>query len=144
MNELCESIYRYCSDILLLSGCTGNPSDRTSLSSREGLRSRFGDQVRRLARSVCKLSTLTRQEIFSANFELLLASHNDSFDMRKMEDAFAAYVPSKGPILATTEFGLRWTTRRSDTGTVGKNDIETRILLKPKVVVESVLDLVDL
>lgn len=78
----------------------------------------------------------------STSFEVVVADPlHPLFVPEGMQDAFGEYGPSKGAVLATTELGLRCVTRvvleRSEGGEVR---LEERVLLMPKVVLESVLD----
>lgn len=143
VNDLAESIYRWSSDLFIVAGC--NTSDKACSVSREGLRARFGDQVRRIARTVSKLARLTREEIMSTNFNITAVGHGDKFDPRRMCDSFGDYGRSRGAILVTAELGLRCTTRRKAKDSIKEEDgeIETRLLLQPKVVLDSVLDFID-
>lgn len=142
VNELAETIYRWSSDVLVISG--GSSSDKLSLSTRDGLRSRFGEQVRRIARTVTRLEVVMKQEIMSTTFDVAAVDYGDAFDPRKMSDAFGDYGTSRGSTLTTSELGLRCTTRRSaKESSTEAGGVESRYLLQPKVVLDSVLDFVD-
>lgn len=68
------------------------------------------------------------------------------FHERTMIDAFGEYGHSRGAVLATTELGLRCVTRMGTREGVGSEEevlLEQRVLLMPKVVLESVLDVLD-
>ncbi|KAK1225006.1 hypothetical protein PQX77_012075 [Marasmius sp. AFHP31] len=142
-NELAETMYRWSADILLISG---GQNDKGSLTSRDGLRTRFGDQIRRITKTTCKLAQVTKEEIMSTCFEIVAIEHSDTFDPRRMADSFSEYGASTGNIVTTTELGLQCRTRRgitySESGSVD-NGTETRVLLAPRVILESVLDFVD-
>ncbi|TFK36652.1 hypothetical protein BDQ12DRAFT_653955 [Crucibulum laeve] len=139
--ELADTILRWSSDIFLISGAAPD------IASRDGLRARFGEQVRRIARAVCSLARVTREEIMSTNFEVVVADPQQPFDAAQggggMQDAFGEYGASRGAVLATTEIGLRCT-KRMGGGPEGQGvTLEQRTLLQPKVVLESVLDVLD-
>ena len=142
-NELAETMYRWSADILLIAG---GQNDKGSLTSRDGLRARFGDQIRRITKTTCKLAQVTKEEIMSTCFEIVAIEHSDTFDPRRMADSFSEYGASTGNIVTTTELGLQCRTRRgitySERGSVD-NGTETRVLLAPRVILESVLDFVD-
>ncbi|KAG6867706.1 hypothetical protein C0993_012073 [Termitomyces sp. T159_Od127] len=115
-------------------------------SSKDGLRLRFGDQVRCIANSVTRLARVTREEIMSTCFDVISVSSSASFDSSKMSDAFGDYVASRGAIIATTELGLRCTTRlrgNESSETLDDVNLEQRTILQPKVVLESVLDVLE-
>ena len=81
----------------------------------------------------------------STTFDIIAMEHSESFDAKSMHDTFGDYGPSRGTVLCTTELGLRCTTRIS--GELGKMEsegtIEKRLLLRPKVLLESVVDVLD-
>lgn len=82
----------------------------------------------------------------STNFEVIAVEWGEVFDTKLMSDAFGDYGTSRGSIITTTELGLRCTTRKSSTDAMRPEDegvMERRILLQPKVVLESVLDVLD-
>ncbi|RDB26122.1 hypothetical protein Hypma_006781 [Hypsizygus marmoreus] len=142
INDLCDTILRWSSDIFIIAGCLSY--ETTTATSKDGLRLRFGDQVRRIAKSVTRLERVTREDIMSTCFDVLAVNHSDPFDSNGMSDAFGDYVASRGAILATTELGLRCTTRLRGSESLEAQDddvtMEQRMLLLPKVVLESVLD----
>jgi len=141
-NELAETMYRWTADILVVAGCQGH--GKGSLASREGLKARFGEQVRRITKTACKLAQVTKEEIMSTCFEIIAIEHGDSFDSRRMFDSFGEYGASRGAVITTTELGLRCKTRKNGhvTGTEDSTT-ETQMLMPPKVVLDSVLDFVD-
>ncbi|KAK0235989.1 hypothetical protein EDD85DRAFT_772443 [Armillaria nabsnona] len=144
INELSETMFRWSSDILFIAGCP--TTDRMSLSTREGLRTRFGDQVKRIARTVSNLAQVTREEIMSTRFDIIAIENESNFDPRRMVDAFGDYGTSRGSILITTEVGLRCATRKDlvDLNTERPGgEVEQRLLLPPKVILESVLDFME-
>ncbi|THV07339.1 hypothetical protein K435DRAFT_643631 [Dendrothele bispora CBS 962.96] len=144
-NELAETMYRWSADILLIAGCQN--TDKLSVASREGLRARFGENVRRITKTACKLAQVTKEEIMSTCFEILAVEHGETFDPRRMMDTFGEYGVSSGSIVSTTELGLRCKTRKSrgthEDGKSGVVETEVRLLLPPKVILESVLEFVD-
>jgi hypothetical protein len=82
----------------------------------------------------------------STCFDVIAVNQNDAFDSNSMSDAFGDYVASSGSILATTELGLRCTTRLRGSEPLEAHDdvtLEQRMLLQPKVVLESVLEVLD-
>ncbi|KAJ3869016.1 hypothetical protein EV359DRAFT_30968 [Lentinula novae-zelandiae] len=141
-NELAETMYRWSADILVVAGCQGY--GKGSLGSRDGLRSRFGEQIRRITKTACKLAQVTKEEIMSTCFEIVAMEHGDPFDPRRMFDTFGEYGTSRGAIITTTELGVRCKTHKSRE-IAGTEDFATeiRILMPPKVVLDSVLDFVD-
>jgi len=113
-----------------------------------------------------RLASVTREEIMSTSFEVTIADPSAAFDEGEMVDAFGEYSESDGMILVTMELGLRCVTRVSasppeitvngqgENGAVNGNgkvsrqetgvgSFESRLLLQPKVVLESVLEVLD-
>jgi hypothetical protein len=138
--DLTEAIFRWGSDVFLISGCV-DPETIPTL-----LRARFGSQVQRIARAVCKVAQVTREEIMSTNFDLIAVGYGQAFDGQRMSDAFGDFGTSRGTVLCTTELGLTCTTRkggREPGKMVEDGTIEGRLLLQPKVVLESVMDFLD-
>lgn len=82
----------------------------------------------------------------SSNPATANGSNGPVFHERTMIDAFGEYGHSRGAVLATTELGLRCVTRMGTREGVGSEEevlLEQRALLMPKVVLESVLDILD-
>ena len=136
VNDLVETIFRWSSDIFIISGCS-NPQKASC--SLEGLRARFGTQVRRIAIAVYNIAKITREEIMSSNFDVVAVGHGQGFDSAEMMDAFEDYGTSIGAVLCTTDLGLSCSVRKLDRGEQ-EGYIERRLLLRPKVVLESVAD----
>jgi len=167
ITELTDTVLRWSSDIFLIAGCLTYESTISSSSSSSlpaaspntSLRSRFGDHIRRFSKSVIHLAKILREEILSTSFELIAIDPNDCksssssnglsgppFHERTMVDAFGEYGHSHGCVLATMELGLRCVTRIGTREGVGSEEevlLEQRVLLMPKVVLESVLDVLD-
>jgi hypothetical protein len=78
----------------------------------------------------------------STSFDVVAVEHSEPFDSKSMLDAFGDYGPSRGTVLCTTELGLRCTTRISGEPE-NEGTIERRLLLRPKVLLESVVDVLD-
>lgn len=143
-------------------------------------------QLRRIAEATFKLSSVTREDILSTAFEVVLVDNGNVYDDVAMDNAFreihfGAHGPSvngglnggmgngngnengsqskvaaakTGKVLCTTELGLRCVTRQGKTsipgevldaeGKVSQRDLmETRILLPPKVVLDSAVEALD-
>ncbi|KAG5651298.1 hypothetical protein H0H81_009151 [Sphagnurus paluster] len=139
--DLSDTILRWSADIFIIAGCLSYENGASS--SKEGLRLRFGDQVRRIAKAVTRLARVTREDIMSTCFDVIAVNQSEPFNSNAMCDAFGDYVVSHGAILTTTELGLRCTTRLRGSEPLEPHDsvtLEQRMILQPKVVLESVLD----
>lgn len=181
INELSDTILRWCADIFLIANChsfspshTG-PSPSSSppisispppatppLTPSAQLRQLYLDQIRRISRAVMRLANVTREEIMSTSFEVAIADPSVAFQEGEMVDAFGDYSETHGRILVTMELGLKCVTRVIDNigepanGNPGQGPnekgasalaeegvLESRLLLQPKVVLESVLEVLD-
>jgi len=181
INELSDTILRWCGDIFLIANChsfspshtTASPSSSppTSISPptttppltpSAQLRQLYLDQIRRISRAVMRLANVTREDIMSTSFEVAIADPSVAFQEGEMVDAFGDYSETHGRILVTMELGLKCVTRVIDTidepangnSGQGQNEkggsalaeegiLESRLLLQPKVVLESVLEVLD-
>lgn len=81
----------------------------------------------------------------STNFEVIGAESGRTFETQGMVDAFEDYEASKGTVLCTTELGLRCSTHKATTESLASREenIERRLLLRPKVILESAVDMLD-
>ncbi len=96
----------------------------------------------------------------STSFEVTIVDPSSSFEEVEMVDAFGEYSESSGRLLVTMGLGLRCVTRVSEVVVNGQGDdgtkvngamskengegkFETRLLLQPKVVLDSVLEMLD-
>lgn len=142
MNEMTETIFRWSFDLFIICGST---SPHSNLSSREAFRTRFGSQVKCISKSACRIAKIIREEIMSTNFEVVGADSGRTFEAQEMVDAFEDYGTSKGTVLCTTELGLRCSTRKATAEPTAprEENIERRLLLRPKVILESAVDMLD-
>lgn len=181
INELSDTILRWCADIFLIANCHSfspshtSPSPSSSppisispptatppLTPSAQLRQLYLDQIRRISRAVMRLANVTREDIMSTSFEVAIADPSVTFQEGEMVDAFGDYSETHGRILVTMELGLKCVTRVIDTigepvngnSAQGQNEkggsalveegvLESRLLLQPKVVLESVLEVLD-
>jgi hypothetical protein len=178
INELSDTILKWCADIFLIANCHSfSPSHSSSSPSSSPpisispppatppqtpsvqLRSLYLDQIRRISRAVMRLASVTREDIMSTCFEVAIADPSVAFQEGEMVDAFGNYSESHGRILVTMELGLKCVTRVIDSinepvnGNSGQGQhekalreesiLESRLLLPPKVVLESVLEVLD-
>lgn len=137
-----ETILRWTLDIFMICGCS-NPQSNSA--SRDAFRTRFQAQVKRISKNACNLAQISREEIISANFEVVAAESGRTFDAQEMIDVFEECGTSNGAVLCTTELGLRCSTRKTtaETDTESEGNVERRLLLRPKVMLESAVDVID-
>ncbi|KAF8440444.1 hypothetical protein L210DRAFT_3401275 [Boletus edulis BED1] len=143
VNEMTDTIFRWSLDLFLICGYTGPQSNP---SFREAFRTRFGSQVKRISKSACRVAQIIREEIISTNFEVIGADSGRTFDAQEMVDAFEDYGTPRGTVLCTTELGLRCSTNKAtnlEPSASREENIERRLLLRPKVILESAVDMLD-
>lgn len=142
VNEMTETIFRWSFDLFLICGST---SPQSTSSSREAFRARFGTQVKCISKSACRIARIIKEEIMSTSFEVVGADSGRAFDAQEMTDVFEEYGAPRGAVLCTTELGLRCSTRKATTepSASREENVERRLLLRPKVILESAVDMLD-
>lgn len=142
INEMTETIFRWSFDLFLVCGST---SPQTIPSSREAFRTRFSSQVKCISKSACRMAQIIKEEIMSTSFEVIGADSGRTFDAQEMVDAFEDYGTPRGGVLCTTELGLRCSTHKptAESSESREDVIERRLLLRPKVILESAVDMLD-
>ncbi|KAI8980158.1 hypothetical protein BD414DRAFT_509086 [Trametes punicea] len=178
VTELVTTMLRWSGAVFTLCGSGGAPSADSSLSA----------QLRRIAEAVYKLARVTREEILSTTFEVLVVDGGAPFEpgrmLNKMREGegdehsalaadfgatagvgvlanghghghglangyAAAHPEDSGRVLCTTELGLRCVTRRDsrngggEPGAAEGEAFESRMLLLPKVLLDSAMDVIE-
>ena len=141
---------RWSGTIFTMSGCRLPTSEG---KDKDGALASLRAQLHRIAESVFNLARITREEILSTNFEIVLAESGHPFVSSGMTNALDLFrhgtidgKMSQGSVLCTTELGLRCTTKKGKTSYAaaeGEEVFERRILLRPKVVLDSTVDALD-
>lgn len=103
-------------------------------------------QLHRIGEATFKIALVVREGTMSTDFQLVYVEHSRDFRPDTMENAYEGYGPSLGIVLCTTDLGIRCYTQKERTAGEGgsQSTVERRIILKPKVVLESVIDALDL
>lgn len=113
----------------------------------------FGTKVEWIIHMASQLATEMRERIMSADFELVAEDPGAWFDADAMEDARErerdldirsnAKHGGNSAIVCTVEFGLRCTTKRPASDAAGGSPpgLERKLLMKPRVVLPSIVDL---
>jgi hypothetical protein len=155
ISELVTTMLRWSASVFTISGCSSPPVDGRD---KDPVPANLRAQLRRIAEAVYKLAKVTREEILSTSFEVVLVESGTAFDGLDMSNAFqefqaSAHVPvGADRVLCTTELGLRCVTRKgkgalSSEAVAGAekegNVFEKRVLLQPKVVLDSAVDVLD-
>jgi len=109
----------------------------------EQVRHRFEGKMRHLAHTAYKISLIVREGTMSTDFQPLFIEHSREFDQENMENVYAGYGSSRGTVFCTTELGLRCYTHRDDDPTNDKRAIDKLVVLKPRVVLNSVIQIIE-
>ena len=179
VTELVTTMFRWSTSVFTLCGSSSAPTPTDSS---------LNAQLRRIAEAVYKLARVTREEILSTTFEVLIVDSGVPFEpgrmLNKMREGeyegddhasqLSAYTdghhahsnghgngtlangngrtngtPDSGRVLCTTELGLRCVTRRDarnsgfpENGAEG-DAFDSRMLLLPKVVLDSAMDVIE-
>jgi len=131
------------SDILLTAGCTASKSDITS-----ALWSKFGEKIHHFVSLAGQVNKITGVGVISEDFEVLVIWPDVDFDERTMEDSYddgdrvRETEGRQESVLCATELGL--VQRMSiGAGTGRKVKPSELIVIKPKVALLSVIDMID-
>ena len=93
-----------------------------------------------------RVNKIVDEDTTSRDFEVMAVLPATAFDATTMEDSYDDGELTKAggnkitKVLCATDLGLRKKTR---VGMTGEKQWETKILLKPKVALESVVDIMD-
>ena len=105
---------------------------------------RYKSQIRRIVDSAYKFALVIKEATMSTNFHAVYVDSAKDFRSSQMENLYEGYGPSQGHVLCTIAIGLQSATNRGRDGKdFSELTIEKRLVLKPKVVLESVIDLLD-
>ncbi|KAH9850358.1 hypothetical protein C2E23DRAFT_870063 [Lenzites betulinus] len=169
VTELVTAMLRWSAAVFALCGSSGSLASDTSLHA----------QLRRIAEAVYKLARVTREDILSTTFEVLVVDGGLPFEpgrmLNKMREGeadesalvsefnvglnghaalanghghhYKAPPEDNGRVLCTTELGLRCVTRRDSRSSVVDgvegDAFESRMLLLPKVLLDSAMDVIE-
>lgn len=130
LDDLVDDTLRWSMDILTLSG-TPIP--------RENLRNRFESQLRRVAQSALRIAAVTKEQVLSANFEVISVEAGRDFLRKHMVNLFDEYYAGGAKdgngerVLCTTEVGLRC---------LSSDGVGERTLIPPTIILESVVQVI--
>lgn len=149
---------RWSAAVFTLSGCaTASPNANHGAKDPVLGSPTLRAQLRRIAEAVYKLAKITREEILSTSFEVVLVDAGSPYEGISMANAFNGQHTNghansrggkgeQGSVLCTTELGLKCITKKvkgvigEDGETKGVDPFERRVLLPPKVVLDSAVD----
>lgn len=124
-------------NIMLAAGCSASPDVlRTSAGKK------LNDRIKLLFKLAIQLKKIMMEEITSANLKTVTVSGGVAYSAEQMEDAYVDGNPATSGVrvLCTTDLGLSRTTRLA---TSGENQWDIKLLLKPKVALETVVNSMD-
>jgi len=122
---------------MLAAGCSASPDVlRTSAGKK------LNDRIKLLFKLAIQLKKIMMEEITSANLNTVTVSGGVAYSAEEMEDAYVDGNPATSGVrvLCTTDLGLSRTTRLA---TSGENQWDIKLLLKPKVALETVVNSMD-
>lgn len=106
--------------------------------------SRHRAQLRRIAELANRLAFVLREGTMSTDFQPMFVESVREFSALSMENVYDGYGPSRGRVLCTTEIGLQALTNKGKDGKdFSASTIERKVVLKPRVVLESVVQMLD-
>jgi len=124
--------------ILALSGCADERG-----TSAGPLAERFGDAIGRIVEAAEGLARAVREGVSSAWFSVRVTPPAHTYDATDMENTYAGYGDETADVLCSVGLGLE-VVRRKESGQEGNadgNELQRTLLLKPKVILESVQEL---
>lgn len=122
---------------MLAAGCSASPD---VLRTSAGIK--LNDRIKLLFKLAIQLKKIMMEEITSANLKTVTVSGGVAYSAEQMEDAYVDGNPATSGVrvLCTTDLGLSRTTRLA---TSGENQWDIKLLLKPKVALETVVNSMD-
>lgn len=102
----------------------------------------YARNLETIVRTALDLQRLIGEEVVACNYEVLVVHFDTVFDAAQMDDIYGGEVAMAGPpgmvprVLSTADLGLR---RVQKAAGVVKGEGEATILLKPKVVLDTIL-----
>lgn len=121
-------------DVLLVAGCAGNIQDIVEM-----ILEMFGERINVITTAALDLNRVLGEEITSCDLETVCEPDRIDFDPLTMEDIGDGHSARRGvsQTLCTTEMGLKRVVKEMEDGEIWWDD---RILLKPKVALETLAD----
>ena len=126
---------------------------RGAAASPDEVYAAHGPHVDAIARTALALQRVVGEDVVACDYEVLVVRIDDEFDAGAMEDIYNGEIGATGPpgilprVLSTVDLGLRRTEKVAAEGgdgggeveAEGEDGIETTMLLKPKVVLDTIV-----
>lgn len=124
-------------NIMLAAGCSASPD-----ALRASAEKKLSDRIVLLFKMATQLKKIVMEEITSADLRTVIVSGGVVYSAEEMEDAYVDGDPATDGVrvLCTTDLGLSRTTKLA---TSGEKQWDNKLLLKPKVALETVVDSMD-
>ncbi|EGO26438.1 hypothetical protein SERLADRAFT_463507 [Serpula lacrymans var. lacrymans S7.9] len=135
LETLASSITNGLVDILVTAGCSA-PINKI----QEKLKTAFNTKIAVMVDLAIRLNRAIGEDITSGNMEVVAVSSAMPYDPAKMDNAYEDGQPQDSAsirVLCPTDLGLQ---RLSKVSMTGEDEWDTKMLLKPKVAIESVVD----
>ncbi|KAG1734628.1 hypothetical protein EDB19DRAFT_1638878 [Suillus lakei] len=125
------------SNIMLAAGCSVAPD-----VLRASVEKKLSDRIVLLFKLALQLNKVVMEEITSADLKTVTMPTGIAYSAEQMEDAYVDGDPATGGVrvLCTTDLGLSRVTRMA---TSGDKQWDNKLLLKPKVALETVVNSMD-
>ena len=105
---------------------------------------KYRSQLRRIAELANRFAFIIREGTMSTDFQPLFVESVREFNSLTMENVYEGYGPSRGRVLCTTEVGLQCLTNKGKDGKeFSPQTVERKVVLKPRVVLESIVQILD-
>ncbi|KAI1793715.1 hypothetical protein LXA43DRAFT_885022 [Ganoderma leucocontextum] len=110
----------------------------------EDIHAQYAQHLQTIVRTALDLQRITGEEVVECDYEVLTAHFDDVFDPEQMEDIYNGEIAATGPpgtiphVLSTADLGMQRSEKVSDAGD-GDDGLLTTMLLKPKVVLDTVV-----
>jgi hypothetical protein len=122
---------------MLAAGCSASPD-----VLRASAEKKLSDRIVLLFKMATQLKKIVMEEITSADLRTVTVSGGVVYSAEEMEDAYVDGDPATDGVrvLCTTDLGL---SRATKLATSGEKQWDNKLLLKPKVALETVVDSMD-
>ncbi|KAL5486032.1 hypothetical protein ACEPAI_7076 [Sanghuangporus weigelae] len=137
-NEVTDTCLRGVANVLSAGGA-GEVEELLTRATQK-----YRSQLRRIAELANRFAFIIREGTMSTDFQPLFVESVREFNPVAMENVYEGYGPSRGRVLCTTEVGLQCLTNKGKDGKdFSPQTVERRVVLKPRVVLESIVQILD-
>ncbi|KAI0824345.1 hypothetical protein BC628DRAFT_1410970 [Trametes gibbosa] len=111
-------------------------------STMEDIHAAHEQHLQTIVRTALDLQRVIGEEVVACDYEVLIVHFDTVYDEEEMDDIYGSEVATAGPpgmvprVLSTADLGLRKAVKVADST---EGDVETTMLLKPKVVLDTIV-----